>query len=401
MCDHNHNDEDYRQLIKAVIESKLDCVTTLTKQGAAVKMPRLYFKVAVSFAIENWEKKFLANDAGWEVDFEILESLLIDSDSFVYSIEEERLLLTGMLNISAHNGSLRCPKKVLNVGVDPDLVRHSSEPTALMQASANRFLGCVNLLLQAGADVNIQMYSGMSILMYTAARGWHECVKALLQAGADVNFANSNGITASECAIVADAFRETMATEREMRDRDSSLLVDQLWSNNGGDGLCVKVLIVGGAEVNMQNKYGDTALMLAARNNTAACVSHILNAGDNVNLLNHHGQTAITMASKNGHLEGVRKLIEAGADVNKGPLIKWPGEKCCKTALMFAAKGGHTDCLKALLEGGADVKTLENNCKTALIYAAKGNHKDCIEILLQWGAALNVWDDKHEVTVLM
>ena len=401
MCDHNHNDEDYKQLINAVIKSRIDCVTTLIKQGAAVNMPREYFKVAFSFAIENWEKNFLANDALWEVNFEILESLLIDSGSYVYNIEEERLLLIGMLNISAHNGSLRCLQKVLNAGVHPDLVRHSTEPTALMQACANGFLDCVNVLLQAGADVNIHIYSGMSILMYTAARGWHECVKALLQAAANVNFANSNGITALECAIVADAFRETIATEHEMKDRDSSLLVDQLWSNNSSDGLCVKVLIEGGADVNIQNKYGDTALMLAAQNNTVACINHILNAGTYVNLLNYHGQPVITMASKNGHLECVKKLIEAGADVNRGPLIKWPGETCCKTALMFAAKGGHTDCLKALLEGGADVNTLENNCKTALIYAAKGNHKDCIEILLQWGAAVNVWDDKHEMTALM
>ena len=227
MCDHNHNDEDYKQLIKAVIKSKLDCVTTLIKQGAAVNMPREYFKVALSFAIENWEKNFLANDALWEVDFEILESLLIDSGSYVSSIEEERLLLIGMLNISSVNGSLRCLQKVLNTGVDPDLVRHSSEPTAQMQASANGFLDCVNALLQAGADVNIQMYSGMSILMYTAARGWHECVKALLQAGADVNFANSNGITALEYAVVADVFRKTRATEHEMKDRDSRLLADR------------------------------------------------------------------------------------------------------------------------------------------------------------------------------
>lgn len=111
---------------------------------------------------------------------------------------------------------------------------------------------------------------------------------------------------------MADAVRKTIATEHEMKDRDSRLFADQLWSNNGGDGLCVKVLIEGGAEVNMQNKYGDTALMLAARNNMVACVSYILNAGAHVNLLNHHVQTAITMASKNGHLECVKNLSKLG-----------------------------------------------------------------------------------------
>ena len=359
MCDHDHSGEDHMQLIKAVVKSRLDCVTTLIQKGADVKIPQEYFKMAVLFAVENWEENFLANDDKWKVDFEILVSLLIDSCPDVYDHEEERMLCISMLNISALNGNLGSLRKVLNAGVDPDIVQHSGQATALMKASGNGFLDCVNALLQAGADVNKQ-YSGMSILMYTACRGWHGCLTALLQAGADVNFADSSGDTALACAVIADEYSRMWLTKPEMKDRDSQLITDRLPLTNSGEGLCVKVLIEGGANVNMQDENGDTALMLAARNNEVACVTYILDAGAQVNLLNHYGQTAITMASKKGHIECVKKLVEAGADVNRLHPIKWPGEKCCKTALMFAAKGGYTDCLKAILHQGADVNTLEN-----------------------------------------
>ena len=140
--------------MKAVLKSKLDCVTTLIRKGAAVKMPQVYFKAAVLFAIDNWEENFLANADRWKVDFEILVSLLIDSLPDVCDQEEERMLRICMLNISAHNGNLRSLQKVLNAGVDPDIAQHSGQVTALLKASGNGFLDCVNALLQAGADVN-------------------------------------------------------------------------------------------------------------------------------------------------------------------------------------------------------------------------------------------------------
>ena len=396
MCDHDHSEDGYKQLIDAVKNSKVDCVTTLIRKGAALRMPYQDLRTTVLWTIRNWQKNFPTNDARWKVYFEILVYPFIDCNCFENDSEMEQLALVTILNMSAFTGLDRCLQKVIDAGVDPDAPLNGSS-RALMTASANGYVDCVNILLKAGADVNTQ-FESMSVLMITAGKGWNECVESLLRAGADVNFVNSQGLTSLQCAMMTEQVRMKLA-KRDANGLDS--YTNRFPLNNKDEGLCAKVLIEGGADVNVPDVDGNTALILAAQNNQVACISYILNAGAFVNEANHYGETPIMMASENGHTECVKKLIEAGADVNRGPLIKWPGENCCKNALMLAAKKGHYCCIVALLEAGADVNTLENNCKTALMYAAKSGQKDCVKTLLRWGAAVNVWDDKHEVTALM
>ena len=59
----------------------------------------------------------------------------------------------------------------------------------------------------------------------------------------------------------------------------------------------VELLIEAGADVNVINKYGDTALIRTS----------------NVNVKNNYGDTALTCDSSNGHKEIVELLIKAGA----------------------------------------------------------------------------------------
>ena len=402
MCDHDNSDEDYKHLIDAVKSSNLDCVTALIRKGAGVKIPRKDLKTATAIAIENYQKKLLINDATWKTDFEILVSLFMDGDLFESNSEDQRLMSLCIMNMSAFTGLDRCLQKVIDSGVDPDAPFEgpnapiSGPSRALMVASAHGYIECVNILLKAGANANLET-DDLSILMITAGRGWHECIESLLQAGADVNFADSRGFTALNFAVVTDELSTTIATSNSA----FSSFTNRYSVNHRGEGLCVKILIDGGADVNVQTVDGTTPLMFAAENKQTACLKYILNAGAQVNDCNHYGETALMMAAEKGNLECLKILIEAGADVNKGPLIKWPGENCCKTALMLAAKGGYHSCVVALLKAEADVNTLENSSKTALMYAAKSGQKDCVATLLQWGAAVNVWDDKHELTALM
>ena len=207
MCDHDHSEEGYKQLLDAVKNSKVDCVNALIRKGAGVKMPYDDLRTAVLRTIRNWQKNFPANDARWKVDFEILVSLFIECNCFEDDREMEQLSSLVILNMSALTGLDRCLQKVIDAGVDPD-APFEGESRALMSASSNGYINCVNILLKAGADVNAQM-DNISILMCTAGRGWHECLKALLQAGAYVNFVNSHGFTALQFAVLTDVVRKS------------------------------------------------------------------------------------------------------------------------------------------------------------------------------------------------
>lgn len=77
-------------------------------------------------------------------------------------------------------------------------------------------------------------------------------------------------------------------------------------------------LIQAGASVNLADKGGYTAMMLAASNNHAEIVILLLTQGANVNQVeNTRGWTALIWAAKQGHLKTVRILLDHKANPNQ------------------------------------------------------------------------------------
>ena len=60
----------------------------------------------------------------------------------------------------------------------------------------------------------------------------------------------------------------------------------------------------------------------------------LLERGANINLRNKKGTTALMIAAKNGHTETISMLLARGADINNKNNNGW-------TALMIAALNGH------------------------------------------------------------
>ena len=85
-------------------------------------------------------------------------------------------------------------------------------------------------------------------------------------------------------------------------------------------------------------------MLYAARKGKPSCVVALCEAGANVNLRDHNGASAISMASKNGHLAIVETLLAHKANVRTRDT----------PALLAAAKKGHLKIVQMLLEHGAD-----------------------------------------------
>jgi ankyrin repeat protein len=75
----------------------------------------------------------------------------------------------------------------------------------------------------------------------------------------------------------------------------------------------VNFLIQNGAEPNLADKYGDTALMIAARLGYMEGVLTMLAARAAVDATNRQGETALIIAVQNRQVQVVRRLLEAGA----------------------------------------------------------------------------------------
>lgn len=79
----------------------------------------------------------------------------------------------------------------------------------------------------------------------------------------------------------------------------------------------VSFLLGKGADPNLGDKQGDTALIIAARTGFAEGLDRMLAAGARVDAANRQGETALIAAVQARQSGIVRKLLEAGANADK------------------------------------------------------------------------------------
>ncbi|SFW14274.1 ankyrin repeat domain-containing protein [Nitrosovibrio sp. Nv17] len=142
-------------------------------------------------------------------------------------------------------------------------------------------------------------------------------------------------------------------------------------------------LLARGADPDTPDERGNTLLMVAIRHKNTRLVDLLIDAGARLNLRNRHGETAIMLASYGGLYDVVKKLYLRGAEVNH------PGWN----PLLYAATSGHPKIVRLLLEGGVPVDAASDNGTTALMMAARGNHSDTVRVLLEHGADPNLHNE--------
>ncbi len=152
-------------------------------------------------------------------------------------------------------------------------------------------------------------------------------------------------------------------------------------------------LIIAGADVNVKDNYGNTALSYASMKSHEEIVEILINAKADLNVTNKYGYTALMFASRNSHKDIVKILIEANADVDAK-------DNDGDTALMDAARKGHKEIVQMLIEAKANVNAANNEGQTALIIASKKGHKEIVQILIKACSDVNA-RDRYGMTALM
>jgi ankyrin repeat protein len=159
------------------------------------------------------------------------------------------------------------------------------------------------------------------------------------------------------------------------------------------DPSAVQSLIRKGADINAQNKQGDTPLMKACKiKSSTDIIWYLLQAGADPNIPDKKKNIPIRFCLKN--IELVQLLVEAGSDVNHR-------DDDNQTLLHLSAKPDvKTEVLAYLLEVGSDVNARDWNSATPLMYACQ--YKAGLEktiLLLSAGADPNN-EDRDGNTVL-
>ena len=121
----------------------------------------------------------------------------------------------------------------------------------------------VELLLEAGADVNANCMRGSNPLSSAASAGHLSILKRLLEAGVDV----------VACADFA-AFRAAQCGKDD----------------------CLRILIEAGANINAKHRQGFTPLISACSQGHDVCANMLLQSGADVNMTDNNGCSPLMKA---------------------------------------------------------------------------------------------------------
>jgi len=197
----------------------------------------------------------------------------------------------------------------------------------------------MKLFLKNGADINEIGNNGVTALMNAAAGGYIEITKMLLEHGADVSIRSRQGETAITRACSAykkdrpeivksliDHGADIHVTDK--RNHNASLLY--LAAQNGHTGI-VSLLLDKGMDI---NEKSGIVLGTACEHRHLATTRLLIKRGADVNLADSEGMTALMRAVSQRDNEMAYALIEAGADANAVTNEKsWGGDR---NVLMFA-----------------------------------------------------------------
>jgi len=123
--------------------------------------------------------------------------------------------------------------------------------------------------------------------------------------------------------------------------------------------------------------------VLAARYGHEGVVRNKLNAGADIELIDELGNTALIAAAAENQLSILKLLLENGANVDAQ-------SSDGTNALMNAAVHGNIDVARALTKAGASIDLKNSNGETALVGAVQYGHLPMVELLLSKGADANV-----------
>ena len=135
------------------------------------------------------------------------------------------------------------------------------------------------------------------------------------------------------------------------------------------------------------------SIVRASAEGNLAQVKKLLSEGADCNVTDPKGRTALIEAAWGGYLDVVKVLIEKGADINCS-------DNSGFTPLMRAVEEEHVTVVNHLIQKGADINTRGNvRGSTPLMLAAENGSVKIIEILLEHGAKINAVDQFEETAL--
>ena len=186
-------------------------------------------------------------------------------------------------------------------------------------------------------------------LMGAAYYGYNEVCEQLLAAGANINLQDNQGFSALDFAAARGLVATVQWLLRDSESKDYKYTVEY-------------------ATLMRAAFASDISLLPAGKNKLHA-----------VNRISPEGKSPLHVAASLGAVELARTLIERGASVD---LPNADNQK----PLHWAAWNNQLFMMSLLIKQGADINAIDNAGNTPLIFAAESGHHEAVALLLEKGA---------------
>ncbi|KAI9838332.1 MAG: hypothetical protein M1819_005600 [Sarea resinae] len=248
------------------------------------------------------------------------------------------------------------------------------------------------LLRHDGQLLELQDRTGRTALQVAVLRGHVDIVKLLI--GSQLSSMNIRDSNQSLLHSIAE--RSYLADAELPSDSGANVMLQDMYGNTPlhtaaqrDDVSIMRLLLLANEELlSVRNKRGRTALHRASQYGCAEAAKLLLESQPSlVNIQDNDGKSAIHHAAEGGHVEVVQLLMDSGAD-----LMLRDGHG--STSLHAAAYSNKPSVINLLLEHKAELlRDLRNsNGKTALHIASEGRHRYAAKLLIDHGAAVSLVD---------
>jgi ankyrin repeat protein len=303
------------------------------------------------------------------------------------------------LHIAAQKGHRKCMKLLFAQHVDLHIVDNSGSPSFHAAVGTATDESTVPLLVKHKVLLNFQNpRNGNTALHLAVLTRRPRIILFLLEKGASIDIANDEGFTPLQmaanmdnCEAISLLLQHCAAVEARSVAGPTALQY-AAWK---GHWIAFDLLLIGGADINVWNKQGETLLHEQARLSTnTSIVTKLINQGGNIEARTSQGYTPLQCAAISGNKTMFHLLLDRGAKID---VVTAKGEN-----ILHITPPANQNCLEILktaLDEGLDAKATSSQGWTPLhqtvwtgtgaLDLASDKTAEYIQLLLANGASIN------------
>ncbi|XP_052187449.1 uncharacterized protein LOC127798144 [Diospyros lotus] len=405
-----HTNVDCNALVAAVVSKQVSTVRLLLQVGARIN-------VKVRLGAWSWD---MATGEEFRVGAGLAEPYSVIWCAIEY-FEATGAILRMLLQHLAPNvphlgrtiihhailcNNARAVEVLLNCGADVEFPVKTTTKTEFLAIHLAAQIGSVQVLqhlIRGGCDINSKTDSGDTALMICTRYKHKDCLKLLVSAGVDLGLANLAGQCAESIARLVQwtlgfqqAVLEVIRGGKAACSSNASMFSALMFVTRANDIETLKKLVQR-SEINIDEQDGNgfSAAMLAAAAGHVEAFRLLVYAGADVNLCNRYGETAITLSeiNKNGSIFEKVILEYALSNGKQNSAGLYP--------LHRAASRGDLESVCTLTDGGCDINAFDGDGYTPLMLAARRGHGHLCELLISRGAMCGIENARSETALML